>query len=606
MQFFQYIKESYKNSLHLYFAYSLVIILLTFIYRYSIYDLNVIINHNSAIDSFLTYLSLSMHYDAITTLILLGILFIFFLGLNFSKKFTYSIIPGFLILCLLVYLLFIEFFRIYETTFQMGFLSSEQATGIFAMLSSLYAELSGYFYIKFLVFSLLIGGMTLLIYSWDKSLPFEELLSMTPRKPHTMILQYYPAVLSGILIIIALFSGSQSRYRLQENLSQRSITLIHEISLNPILNLIYRDELTLFDTSRIAVSDEKIPFQFRFNTDSVVSDKVYQRQFVIPRGKKYNIIFYLFESTPSCYLKVKCNGSFVMKTWNRLAKNSFIANNHYANYPLSANALLSIMTSSYGLFTKDHIIQKYPKIKLKTASEFLKDQGYRTFFIHTGELGYAGQHRFLRGRKFDKIIELKDMEHIPPYNKRVGWGLDERAMIKPAVEFIQKDKEKPFFAVFMPVNPHHPYAIPDAEFDITKKMPDNGDFKKRALKNYLNSLHFADAALGQLIDTLEKNGLMENTLVFLIADHGEAFYQHRMNYNHPLFIYEENVHVPFMIYNKSIFSEPFYYDGISRHIDILPTLLDILQIKKGFETGRCLNSVKAQKTVCPSPYVLEG
>ena len=51
-----------------------------------------------------------------------------------------------------------------------------------------------------------------------------------------------------------------------------------------------------------------------------------------------------------------------------------------------------------------------------------------------------------------------------------------------------------------------------------------------------------------------------------------------MNYNHPLFLYEENVHVPFILYNRDIFKTPAEFSGITRHIDILPTILDILQI----------------------------
>ena len=75
---------------------------------------------------------------------------------------------------------------------------------------------------------------------------------------------------------------------------------------------------------------------------------------------------------------------------------------------------------------------------------------------------------------------------------------------------------------------------------------------------------------------LEKAGAMENTLLFIFADHGEAFYQHEKNYNHPLCLYEENVHVPFLLYNKQIFKERAEYAGVSRHVDLLPTILDLL------------------------------
>ena len=44
-------------------------------------------------------------------------------------------------------------------------------------------------------------------------------------------------------------------------------------------------------------------------------------------------------------------------------------------------------------------------------------------------------------------------------------------MIKPAVDFIRQSGSNPFFLVMLPVNPHHPYAIPDNSFRITGEIP---------------------------------------------------------------------------------------------------------------------------------------
>jgi arylsulfatase A-like enzyme len=94
----------------------------------------------------------------------------------------------------------------------------------------------------------------------------------------------------------------------------------------------------------------------------------------------------------------------------------------------------------------------------------------------------------------------------------------------------------------------------------------------------LNALYYSDQTLDYLIKKLEKENLMDNTLLFLFADHGEAFFQHPRNTLHALYLYEENVHVPFLIYNQHFFKKPVTYQGISRHVDIVPTLLDILGI----------------------------
>ena len=64
---------------------------------------------------------------------------------------------------------------------------------------------------------------------------------------------------------------------------------------------------------------------------------------------------------------------------------------------------------------------------------------------------------------------------------------------------------------------------------------------------YLNALHFGDAALGKFLDGLRARGLDTNTLFVIYGDHGEAFGQHEGNYGHTLFLYEENIRVPLLI-----------------------------------------------------------
>jgi arylsulfatase A-like enzyme len=182
-------------------------------------------------------------------------------------------------------------------------------------------------------------------------------------------------------------------------------------------------------------------------------------------------------------------------------------------------------------------------------------------------------------RKFDRITEYDDLVGRE-YSKVINWGLDDLSMIRPSIQFMEEDRKKPFFIVYQPVTPHHPFEVPDDKYRITGKIAGKLDYKKRNWLNYLNSLHYADSVLGEVIRNLEKKGLLENTLFFLMSDHGEAFYQHTRNYNHPFFLYEENVQVPFLIYNPHLFPQGYSYNGISRHLDIAPSILDLLGIPK--------------------------
>ena len=381
-------------------------------------------------------------------------------------------------------------------------------------------------------------------------------------------------------------------------------------SLNTFAALVYGYEETSFslgggrEESRLDSS-----FKFRFDSSSRV-ERGWSTLIPIPK-KKYNIVIYLFESTSRKYLNLMFRNRNVTPHWNELLENSIDFKSHYSGNPLSINALFSILTSAYSAPADFWIAKEFPDIPLLSLPEILKKHSYETAYFHSGRLGYAGQLRFLKNRGLDLIQEERDMIHHR-YKKRINWGLDDRALISSVVQFAKKAKQ-PYCMVISPLSPHHPYEIPERKFDITsgwnnkkeqaiekgvtnltqeKKEYEetNHSFqnqimnappqKRLSFMNYLNSLYYADFVMGTIVKELAKIPQKgEDTIFFIVADHGEGFGQHRRNYNHPFYLYEENVHVPFILFNRKLFSKNISYDSISRHIDILPTILDMIGIQ---------------------------
>ncbi|MCR9143068.1 MAG: sulfatase-like hydrolase/transferase [bacterium] len=270
----------------------------------------------------------------------------------------------------------------------------------------------------------------------------------------------------------------------------------------------------------------------------------------------------------------------VVPNWQRLAENSLVALKHYVQAPLSINSLFTIMTSAYALPADRWAATDYPDIPLISLPEILKQNGYSTGIFHTGTYHYAGQGDFLKHRSFDVMHDAKQLR-VPPFTEELNWGIDDRALIEPSVNFARSSRRqgKPFFLVAMPVSPHHPYDVPEPAFELYDIDPETDGFPdrwKRAFAKYKNALYYSDYVLGEYIKAFEEAGLADDTIFIVFADHGEAFGQHRGNYNHPFFVYEENVHVPFLIYNPRLFPKSIEYNHVTRHTDILPTVLDML------------------------------
>lgn len=565
------ISEHYRGIEYQYLFFTLFVCGTVVFYRISAYFVAARLYQDFTAVSLFSFLVCSFSDDMFSAAFALGII-LFAVSLPKSFRLFPVFFCNIFICFFAAYHIFaLQFLKIYETSFQTSFIGGEHFTGIRGMLSSAAAEMTSGTVVAFAAVVLIVVLTSLVL------MVAEVKSSLEPKTKY-----FFISVLIYIFVLIAVFSAPVVPEK--DFIRQFSGTRapVYEIAMNPFASLVL-SRTKKGDNAEpriIASAAESANDSLRLNTDSLDSSAEYDLSKLIPKNKKYNIVIYLFESTAFSYYGLVSGGRSMTPEMEKLAGGGFLAANHMTNYPLSANALFSIMSSAYPAIGKDMVFEKNPGIQVDSITELLKDNGYRTCYVHTGDLSYAGQGKFLSHRKIDRFITYKDLSKDPRYNKKnVGWAIDERAMIDPAVQFM-KDGAEPFVVIISPMNPHHPYAVPDDSFKVASHVQ-GGTKRDEMWENYLNSLYFADYAMGQLVKKLEDEGLMKDTLFFMLTDHGEAFYQHPQNYNHPLFVYEENIHVPFIIYNREIFPRGYHFSGITRHIDILPTITDITGIKDG-------------------------
>jgi choline-sulfatase len=100
--------------------------------------------------------------------------------------------------------------------------------------------------------------------------------------------------------------------------------------------------------------------------------------------------------------------------------------------------------------------------------------------------------------------------------------------------------------------------------------------KRNYLNFYGNLMKASDAYLVKILDTLERTGMLDNTLVIATADHGEMGTSHggmrQKNFN----FYEESTRVPLVYSNPRLFKKPVTNDALVSHVDFLPTLASLV------------------------------
>jgi arylsulfatase A-like enzyme/Tfp pilus assembly protein PilF len=137
-------------------------------------------------------------------------------------------------------------------------------------------------------------------------------------------------------------------------------------------------------------------------------------------------------------------------------------------------------------------------------------------------------------------------------------------------------EESPFFLMAHYFDPHAPQDPPPPYSLVNPQL--TIDSEELLYELYDGEIAFTDEQIGRLIKGLESNGLLENTLVVLTADHGEALGDHGEK-SHAFFAYEGSMHVPLIISWPGKLPGGEVYPGLARHIDIVPTVMDIMGIK---------------------------
>ncbi len=287
-----------------------------------------------------------------------------------------------------------------------------------------------------------------------------------------------------------------------------------------------------------------------------------------------NVVLVILESAAAGYLRPYGAAEDPMPNLTRLASESILFENSYAVYPESIKGLFSTLCSRYPAF--DTPAEAHVEMPCPSVAQFAADAGYRTALFHSGRFMYLGMQAMIEGRGFAR---LEDAGHIGGVVNS-SFGVDEPSTVHRILSWVDSlSRDERFFVAYLPIAGHHPYATPDPG-----PFPEDTE-----LGRYRNALHYADAALGQLLQGFRNRGLAENTLFVVFGDHGEAFGQHPHNFGHTLFIYDENVRVPFVIAAPGLIREQVRVQRTASLIDAAPTVLDFLGIAPSSDSqGRSL------------------
>jgi arylsulfatase A-like enzyme len=286
-----------------------------------------------------------------------------------------------------------------------------------------------------------------------------------------------------------------------------------------------------------------------------------------------NVILLILESTGAEWMSLYGSRYKTTPRLDAEAAHAMVFDNFYCHVGLTANSMASISLSIFPYMTWREYTVEYPDFPGATLADLLKPRGFSTAFIHSGDLEYVGQDRFLSSRGFD---DLWDLKQLGPEKRLSSWGGDDRLLVDGVFKWLAAaDRQRPFYIMAWSIESHHPYEPSTAhqEIDFFQGVlpPDDYD-----LGRYLNTLHEVDGQIGRLIDGLRERRLADDTLIVITADHGEAFGAPHKTWGHGARVYQENVHIPFLLWSPKLFPKGSRSRIVGGHVDINPTVANVL------------------------------
>ena len=281
-----------------------------------------------------------------------------------------------------------------------------------------------------------------------------------------------------------------------------------------------------------------------------------------------NIILFVMESTPRDLVGIYDSSITVTPNLIKYKSISTAFYNMYAHIPSTPNSMLSMVNGIYPLITYKSFLNEYSYSNLPALPAALKDHGWQTSFFSSSDLAFSNMRSFAQNNGFHTVEDNRvincSLKAFHTTNTVLD-GLNDQCIVDRYFQWLDQNKIQKKYSMLWTNQTHYPYF-----FDADKEA---NYVNNKDLNHYLNALKSTDEAFGRLMKGLEDRGMLKNTMVIVVGDHGEAFGTHNQS-THASYIYEENVHIPCIIYNP-VLCRGDTSNRIGELIDIVPTIAGI-------------------------------
>lgn len=322
-------------------------------------------------------------------------------------------------------------------------------------------------------------------------------------------------------------------------------------------------------------------------------------------GKGKNLIVIQMEAFQDFVIGAQYNDQEITPNLNGLINQDTLYYNHYFTNVGKGNtsdAEFTTMNSLYPLMDGE-VYRLYQDNTFNGLPWLMRDNGYSAFVIHGYKGEFWNREAAYPNQGFQNFYSFEDLNQ----DDMIGMGISDKSMFGQLVSIL-KEQKQPYFTFAITLTNHHPFVLEEKYRTLNLLQEDEGT----KFGDYLETVHYTDEAIGQLIDDLKDAGLYDNTVIAFYGDHhglncGMDDVQDRMsqfigrNYD-----YDEMMNIPLIIHVPgSAVKETI--STVGGQIDFLPTITNVMgmPLDDKFVMGQDLTNAK-EGFVAFTSYMLEG
>ncbi|MFL0198370.1 LTA synthase family protein [Clostridium sp. WILCCON 0269] len=316
-----------------------------------------------------------------------------------------------------------------------------------------------------------------------------------------------------------------------------------------------------------------------------------------------NLIVIQVEALQNFVINQKINGQEITPNLNRWLNKCMYFDNYYYQVA-GGNTSDAEFMSNNSLYPAQSgaAYYTYSGNKYDSLASALKDKNYYTAALHGNTEGFWNRNVMYKAQDFDDFFG----QHSFNVDETIGLGLSDKSFLNQSLEKLESFKQ-PYYAFLVTLTSHFPYEAVDkyGDFDV-------GEYEGTLMGNYLKAIHYTDAQLGEFLDNLEKDGIMDNSIIALYGDHFAIpkdnaaelfkFENTEKSDDYTWFKYQE---VPLLLH----FPDD-KYAGVNHkytcQMDLYPTLANLYNLPQNYMFGKDMLNGDSGKVIFRNGSFIDG